>query len=101
MTWSSWTVSAGTGLPPISRTGAACGPAMHYGGEGRSLEAGLCGDEIPSWCAALHSAFLAILSAASKGPRTVYKKGSPLPVALSTCVITSSASRVRIVLATF
>ena len=47
--------------------------AIHYGGEGRSLEAGLYGDEIPSWCAALHSAFLAILSAASKGPRTVYK----------------------------
>ena len=42
--------------------------AIHYGGEGRSLEAGLCGDEIPSWCAALHSAFLAILSAASGGP---------------------------------
>ena len=47
--------------------------AIHYGGEGRSLEAGLCGDEIPSWCAALHSAFLAILSAASQGPHTVYK----------------------------
>ena len=47
--------------------------AIHYGGEGQSLEGGLCGDEIPSWCVALHSAFLAILSAASQGPRTVYK----------------------------
>ena len=42
--------------------------AIHYGGDGRSLEAGLCGDEIPSWCAALHSAFSAILNAASQGP---------------------------------
>ena len=47
--------------------------AIHYGGKGQSLEGGLCGDEIPSWCAALHSAFLAILSAASQGPRTVFK----------------------------
>ena len=46
---------------------------IHYGGEGRSLEAGLCGREIPSWCAALHAAFLAILNAASQGPRTVFK----------------------------
>ena len=44
--------------------------AIHYG---RSLEAGLCGDVIPSWCAALHSAFSAILNAASQGPRTVFK----------------------------
>ena len=54
------------GLPPISRTDAGSG-------EGQILEAGLCADEIPSWCAAVHSAFLAILSAASQGPRTVYK----------------------------
>ena len=47
--------------------------AIHYGGDGRSLEAGLCGDAIPSWCAALHSAFSAILNAASQGPRTVFK----------------------------
>ena len=47
--------------------------AIHCGGDGRSLEAGLCGDEIPSWCAALHSAFSAILNAASQGPRTVFK----------------------------
>ena len=58
--------------------------AIHYGGNGRSLEAGLCGDEIPSWCAALHSAFLAILNAASQGPRTVFKDvqvalGRPAP----------------------
>ena len=46
---------------------------IHYGGDGRSLEAGLCGDEIPSWCAALHSTFSAILNAASQGPRTVFK----------------------------
>ena len=58
--------------------------SIHYGGEGRSLEAGLCGDEVPSWCAALHSAFLAILNAASQGPRTVFKDvqvalGRPAP----------------------
>ena len=47
--------------------------AIHYGGKGRSLEAGLCGDDIPSWCAALHSAFLAILNVASQGPRTFFK----------------------------
>ena len=40
--------------------------AIHYVGNGRSLEAGLCGDVIPSWCAALHSAFSAILTAASQ-----------------------------------
>ena len=58
--------------------------AIHYGGNGRSLEAGLCGDVIPSWCAALHSAFWAILTAASQGPRTVFKDvqvalGRPTP----------------------
>ena len=58
--------------------------AIHYGGEGRSLEAGLCGDEIPSWCAAIHSVFLAILNAASQGACTVYKDvqvalGGPSP----------------------
>ena len=58
--------------------------AIHYGGNGRSLEAGLCGDVIPSWCAALHSAFSAILTAASQGPRTVFKDmqvamGRPAP----------------------
>ena len=58
--------------------------AIHYGGNGRSLEAGLRGDEIPSWCAALHSAFSAILTAASQGPRTVFKDmqvalGRPAP----------------------
>ena len=58
--------------------------AIHYGGNGRSLEAGLRGDVIPSWCAALHSAFLAILTAASQGPRTVFKDmqvalGRPAP----------------------
>ena len=58
--------------------------AIHYGGDGRSLEAGLCGDVIPSWCAELHSAFSAILSAASQGPRTVFKDvqvalGRPAP----------------------
>ena len=58
--------------------------AIHYGGNGRSLEAGLCGDVIPSWCAALHSAFLAILTAASQGPRTVFNDmqvalGRPAP----------------------
>ena len=58
--------------------------AMPYGGNGRSLEAGLCGDVIPSWCAALHSAFSAILTAASQGPRTVFKDmqvamGRPAP----------------------
>ena len=47
--------------------------AIHYGGDGRSLEAGLCGDVIPSWCAALHSAFSAILNVASQGRRTVFK----------------------------
>ena len=46
--------------------------AIHYGGDGRSLEAGLCGDKIPSWCAALHSAFSAILNAASQGPHTLF-----------------------------
>ena len=64
--------------------------AIHYGGNGRSLEAGLHGDVIPSWCAALHSAFSAILSAASQGPRTVFKDvqgiGSACPVALSPSV---------------
>ena len=54
--------------------------AIHYGGNGRRLEAGLCGDVIPSWCAALHSAFSAILAAASQGPRTVFKD---MQVALS------------------
>ena len=58
--------------------------AIHYGGDGRSLEAVLCGDVIPSWCAALHSAFSAILNAASQGPRTVFKDvhvalGRPAP----------------------
>ena len=58
--------------------------AIHYGGNRRSLEAGLCGDAIPSWCAALHSAFAAILTAASQGPRTVFKDvqvalGRPAP----------------------
>ena len=58
--------------------------AIHYGGNGRSLEAGLRGDVIPSWCAALHSAFSAILTAASQGPRTVFKDvhvalGRPAP----------------------
>ena len=58
--------------------------AIHYGGNGRSLEAGLGGDVIPSWCAALHSAFSAILTAASQGPRTVFKDmqvamGRPAP----------------------
>ena len=58
--------------------------AIHYGGNGRSLEGGLCGDVIPSWCAALHSAFSAILNAASQGPRTVFKDvqvalGRPAP----------------------
>ena len=58
--------------------------AIHYGGNGRSLEAGLCGDVIPSWCAALHSAFSAILTAASQGPRTIFKDmqvalGRPAP----------------------
>ena len=58
--------------------------AIHYGGEVRSLEAGLCGGDIPSWCAALHSVSLAILNAASQGPRTVFKDmqlalGRPLP----------------------
>ena len=58
--------------------------AIHYGGNGRSLEAGLCGDVIPSWCAALHSAFSGILSAASQGPREVLKDvqvalGRPAP----------------------
>ena len=33
--------------------------AIHYGGDGRSPEAGLYGDVIPSWCAALHAAFSA------------------------------------------
>ena len=47
--------------------------AIHYGGDGRSLEAGLCGDAIPSWCAALHAAFSAILNAASQGPHRVFK----------------------------
>ena len=47
--------------------------AIHYGGEGPSPEAGLCGGEIPSWCAALHSAFSAILNAAYQGSRTVFK----------------------------
>ena len=47
--------------------------AIHYGGDGRSLEAGLSGDVIPSWCAALHSAFSAILNVASQGPCTVFK----------------------------
>ena len=58
--------------------------AIHYGGNGRSLEAGLRGDVIPSWCAALHSAFSAILTAASQGPRAVFKDmhvalGRPAP----------------------
>ena len=58
--------------------------AIHYGGNGRSLEAGFRGDVIPSWCAALHSAFSAILTAASQGPRTVFKDmqvamGRPAP----------------------
>ena len=58
--------------------------AIHYGGNGRSLEAGFRGDVIPSWCAALHSAFSAILTAASQGPRTVFKDmqvamGRPVP----------------------
>ena len=58
--------------------------AIHYGGNGRSLEAGLCGDVIPSWCAALHSAFSAILNAASQGRRTAFKDvqmalGRPAP----------------------
>ena len=58
--------------------------AIHYGGNGRSLEAGLRGDVIPLWCAALHSAFSAILTAASQGPRTVFKDmqvalGRPAP----------------------
>ena len=47
--------------------------AIYYGGDGRRLEAGLCGDMIPSWCAALHAAFSAILNAASQGPRMVFK----------------------------
>ena len=47
--------------------------AIYYGGDGRSLEAGLCGGDIPSWCAALHLAFSAIRNAASQGPRTVFK----------------------------
>ena len=55
MTWSSWTVSVGTGLPHFSDR--RCLWAIHYGGNGGSLEAGLCGGVIPSWCAALHSAF--------------------------------------------
>ena len=42
--------------------------AIHYGRNGRSLEAGFRGEVIPSWCAALHSAFSAILTAASQGP---------------------------------
>ena len=54
--------------------------AIHYGGNGQSLEAGLCGDVIPSWCAALQLAFSAILTAASQGPRTVFKD---MQVALS------------------
>ena len=58
--------------------------AIHYGGNGWSLEAGPHGDVIPSWCAALHSAFSAILTAASQGPRTVFKDmqvalGRPAP----------------------
>ena len=58
--------------------------ASHYGGNGRSLKAGLRGKVIPSWCAALHSAFSAILTAASQGPRTVFKDmqvalGRPAP----------------------
>ena len=58
--------------------------AIHYGGNGRSLEAGFRGDVIPSWCAALHSASSAILTAASQGPRTVFKDmqvamGRPVP----------------------
>ena len=58
--------------------------AIHYGGNGRSLKAGFRGDVIPSWCAALHSAFSAILTAASQGPRTVFKDmqvamGRPVP----------------------
>ena len=58
--------------------------AMHYGGEGRSLEAGLCGGETPCWCAALHSPFSAILNATSQGPGKVLKDvqvalGQPSP----------------------
>ena len=47
--------------------------AIHYCADGRSLEAGLCGDVIPSWCAALHSTFSAILNAPTQGPRMVFK----------------------------
>ena len=47
--------------------------ALHYGGERPSLEGGLYGDVIPCWCAALRSAFSAILSTAYQGPRTVFK----------------------------
>ena len=46
---------------------------IHCGGNRRSLEAGLCGRVISSWCAALHSAFLAIPTAATQGPRMVFK----------------------------
>ena len=58
--------------------------AIHYGGNGRSLEAGLCGDVIPSWCAALHSAISATLTTASQGPGAVFKDvqvalGRPAP----------------------
>ena len=58
--------------------------AIHYGCNGWSLEAGLYGDVIPWWCAALHSAFSAIFTAASQGPRTVFKDtevamGRPAP----------------------
>ena len=58
--------------------------AIHYGGNGRSLAAGFRGDVIPSWCAALHSAFSAILTAASQGPCTVFNvmqvaMGRPAP----------------------
>ena len=42
--------------------------AIHYSVDGRSLEAGLCGDAIPSWCAALHATFSAILNAAPEAP---------------------------------
>ena len=47
--------------------------AIHYDGDERSLEGGLYGDVIPSWCTALHAAFSAILNAASQGPCTAFK----------------------------
>ena len=57
---------------------------LRFAGQGRSLEPGLYEDVIPLWCAALHFAFSAIPTAASQGPRTVFKDvqvalGRPAP----------------------